>query len=588
MSRAPQQGHLIGLRGESMTATRAREQLERILESPGFDASARNRRFLEYIVEEALAGRADRLKGVTIAVDVFRRAATIDPQHDPVVRIEAAKLRRSLERYYLTAGQADPIRIDIPKGGYVPTFEARAQPLADLSPRPAAEQGATAAVVLAPGNPRARWPWRAAVGLAIVLGVMLAVVAATVRLWPARAPADQDDAQIATSLQLQGPAVIVAPFADLTGTESGRLFAGGLTQELVTNLMRFQDLRIYAARSNQQSNQDLGQQPDVRYMVEGSVGRTPARLHLVVHLIEVGSGRYLWSETFDRPLTTEDVFAVQEELSAELAGRLAEPYGVVHKVSADLFRRHRPQTLAAYECVLETFAYRRTFSRELYQSSRNCLEDTVRRDPTYPDGWAMLAYAHLDEYRWYGFGPLHGQPAALDQALAAAERAKELDPDNARSLSAYAAVQFYRGEFDEAESAQRRAVALNPNDPEALAQLGWRLAFARDWDQGIGLVRQAAQRSMVGFGWYYMILAFDDYRRGDYRAALADMDEAGELGFFAGPMVVAMCQAELGNAQDPTFAKDPRGAFRLHHLPEGLIDQFMAGLRKVGLDDPGA
>ena len=224
----------------------------------------------------------------------------------------------------------------------------------------------------------------------------------------------------------------------------------------------------------------------------------------------------------------------------------------------------------------------------------------MRRDPSYPDGWALLAFAHLDEYRFYGLGPLHEQRAALDQALAAAEHAKKLDPNDAMSLSAYAAVQYYRGAFDEAESAERRAVALNPNNPEALAQLGWRLAFARDWDQGIGLVRQATQQSMVGSGWYYLFLAFDDYRRGDYRAALADMGRAGKLGFFLGAATVAMSQAQLGNlkearealdqaiALDPTLARDLRGAFRLHHFPENLIDRFMDGLRKAGLEDPAA
>ena len=159
-------------------------------------------------------------------------------------------------------------------------------------------------------------------------------------------------------------------------------------------------------------------------------------------------------------------------------------------------------------------------------------------------------------------------------------------------------MQFYRGQFDEAEEAQRRAVALNPNNPETLAQLGWRLAFARDWNAGIDLVRQATRQSTTSPGWYYMILAFDSYRRGDYRAALAQMDQAGELQFFPGVALVAMCQAELGNdkeahqaleraiAVDPTFARDPRAAYRLHHVPESLIDQFVVGLRKAGLGEP--
>jgi tetratricopeptide (TPR) repeat protein len=212
----------------------------------------------------------------------------------------------------------------------------------------------------------------------------------------------------------------------------------------------------------------------------------------------------------------------------------------------------------------------------------------------------MLAFAYLDEYRWYGFGARYRQPEGLDQAYRAAERAKELDRDTALSLSAYAAVQFTRGEIDQAEAAQRRAIALNPNNPEALVQLGFRTAFTRDWDQGMTMVRQAVERSRADDGWYCILLAIDDYRRGDYREALADVARVGGTFFFVSPALVAMCQAQLGNheaarralddalAIDPTFAEDPRGAFRLHRVPEELIDQFMAGLAKAGLEDPSA
>jgi tetratricopeptide (TPR) repeat protein len=212
----------------------------------------------------------------------------------------------------------------------------------------------------------------------------------------------------------------------------------------------------------------------------------------------------------------------------------------------------------------------------------------------------MLAFVYLDEYRWYGFGSRYRQPEALDQAYAAAERAKQLDRDAALSLTAYAAVQFLRGELGEAEAAQRRAIALNPNNPESLVQLGFRMAFTRDWDQGMTLVRQSIERSRAPDGWYYILLAIDDYRRGDYRQALADVARVGGTFFFVSPALVAMCQAQLGNpeaarealdraiALDPTFAKDPRGAFRLHRVPEDLIDQFMAGLRKAGLEIPEA
>ncbi|NCQ24405.1 MAG: hypothetical protein COW54_13870 [Rhodobacteraceae bacterium CG17_big_fil_post_rev_8_21_14_2_50_63_15] len=104
------------------TAEMVLEQVERILKSPDFDASERNGRFLVYAVNETLAGRADRIKAYTIATSVFGRGDNFDPQQDAIVRIEAGRLRRSLERYYLTSGQNDPVRIAIPTGSYVPAF----------------------------------------------------------------------------------------------------------------------------------------------------------------------------------------------------------------------------------------------------------------------------------------------------------------------------------------------------------------------------------------------------------------------------------------------------------------------------------
>ena len=91
-----------------------RAQLYRILEHPEFKATARMREFLQFVVEQSLAGHARRLKGFTIAKEVFGRDESFDAAHDPVVRIQAGRLRRAIERYYLVAGGNDPIQIDIP------------------------------------------------------------------------------------------------------------------------------------------------------------------------------------------------------------------------------------------------------------------------------------------------------------------------------------------------------------------------------------------------------------------------------------------------------------------------------------------
>jgi hypothetical protein len=99
-----------------LSADAIRAAVGRVLTSPDFDVPDRARRFLTYVVEEAIAGRGDRIKAYSIATEVFGRDSDFDAQVDPVVRIEAGRLRRALEHYYLTAGRDDEIVTTIPKG----------------------------------------------------------------------------------------------------------------------------------------------------------------------------------------------------------------------------------------------------------------------------------------------------------------------------------------------------------------------------------------------------------------------------------------------------------------------------------------
>ena len=100
-------------------------QLERMLNSPHFHASPQQTDLLKFVVNQTLAGNAGEIKGYTVATEVFGRGPDFDRSIDPVVSIQASLLRRALERYYLTAGKNDPIRIDIPPGTCVPVFENR-------------------------------------------------------------------------------------------------------------------------------------------------------------------------------------------------------------------------------------------------------------------------------------------------------------------------------------------------------------------------------------------------------------------------------------------------------------------------------
>lgn len=572
-----------------MNAASLREALERILASPGFDASARNRRFLEYLVEETLAGRAERLKGLTIAIDVFGRdAATFDRESDPVVRIEAAKLRRKLKSYYLTAGQDDPIRIDIPKGGYAPTFTCHADEMPTRTP-PAS---------IAPWHRmQRRLPgrrWLALGAFALAGAVLLSTVA--LRL---ERPTVEAEAGLPT-LQQRGPAVIVLPFENLSGSEADDVFANGLTEELISNLMRFGELRLYSAYGSFQEQPtadpaELSERLDVGYVVRGGVRRGPNSVRLIAHLIEVRTGEHLWTETYDRELTPENVFAVQEQLAADVAGQLAQPYGLIHDITAKSFKQQRPVTLFAYDCVLRAFDYQRSQDPEKHAVVRDCLEEAVRRDPGYADAWAFLAYAYLDEYRFGGYGPRPYDPAALARATSTARHAVELDESGVYGLLALSLVHFYRREFAEVDELNRRLLSLNPTNPEVLGQVGWRTAFAVDWDQGLALIRRAIDRSIKAPWFYRMFIAFDHYRRGDYQAALVEVEPIAGVGTVQLAVLVTAIHGELGNkheaqraldrarAMNPIFLKDPRAAMRRHNTPEDLIDHLIDGLRKARL-----
>ena len=103
-------------------ATDAQAELARLLASADFPATGRNRRFLTYAVEKELAGQPEEISATLVATRVFGRGEGFDPNKDPIVRIEAGKLRRDLETYYLKAGRNSPLRISLPKGGYRPRF----------------------------------------------------------------------------------------------------------------------------------------------------------------------------------------------------------------------------------------------------------------------------------------------------------------------------------------------------------------------------------------------------------------------------------------------------------------------------------
>jgi TolB-like protein/Tfp pilus assembly protein PilF len=237
-----------------------RLQLNRILASKTFHQVDRLKRFVRFIVLESVAGRGGELKEYVIGVQVFGKEPSFDPRTDPIVRVQARRLRARLVRYYREEGQGDEVIVDLPKGGYSPVFRRR-------DGAPAAKRSLTAALV---GR----------------------------------------------------NTVAVLPFADYSPGTTLDYFCRGLRAEMVHALTSLKTLRVLAARSEEASDPDPGvARLDAALVINGSVRAAGDRLRVTTQLLDGSSGYYLWSDSMDVPLA--DPLAAQELIAKAVVEKLA-------------------------------------------------------------------------------------------------------------------------------------------------------------------------------------------------------------------------------------------------------------------------
>ncbi len=517
------------------------QQLECILRSADFDASERNRRFLRYVVQEVLAGRGERIKAYSIATAVFGRDASFDPQTDAIVRIEARRLRRSLERYYLTGGKHDRVWISIPKGAYGARFEAG---------------------------------------------------------WPPRAG---DSGAERASASPHGPGILVLPFDEDGAPAALTGFTRGFTRHLVVSLTRFTDLLVFGPEAPPCADNDADRHlADSQacscfdYALRG--GTTLSDDHFTVEalLVDARRGRNVWAANFERSLDPAEVFTTRDEVATRIARILAQPYGVIFSDAAQKLEGRRPESLNAQECVMLFHQYWRSPSRESHECVRACLERTVAHDPGYAQTMACLSLVYSDKYQ---FGPDRQGNGIdpLERALNLAHRAVELAPYSCRPHQALSLALWlshdHSGSLDELETGR----SLNPDDTLILAELGLRHALLAQWPQAVPLLEQCYARNPLQPGRYRLGLALFHYVHGHYDRALVEARKIGMPHTVWGHVLEAIAAAQLRRqdearaavqrilAIDPAYADRAAADLLKHDLSLDLIQAILDGLRKVGL-----
>ncbi|MEO1191817.1 MAG: adenylate cyclase [Pseudomonadota bacterium] len=536
------------------------KQLERIVSSPDLRVSERGRGFLHYVVEETLAGRADRIKAYAIAIEVFGRDETFDAQNDPVVRIEAGRLRRALEYYYLAAGTDDPILIDIPKGGYVPTFALRRK-----------EKGAEPQV---PGAPPSKVSYThgglssyAIATLGLVIVVLLAFL-----FWRDTDPGPVAGDTLEASLPRE-PVLVVAPFVGLGKEDTAKLYAARLTEEITAQMARFRELTVLGRETTATlapiaDQQRLQGELGVDFLVEGSVRTSSNRIRVTARLIDTSNEAIIWVQSYDDDIEAQDLLEIETDIASQMAMAIAQPYGIIFRPESTRPTNNPPAEMSAYRCTLEFYAYRRSPSEAKHRDVRDCLERAIARYPGYATAWAMLSHLHTDEAR-LEFNPRQGQGAAIDRALEAAQRAVALEPRNVRALQAQMLALFYAKRDEEALEIGERALALNPNDTELLGEFGTRVAQSGDWQRGLDLIGQARARNPGYAGHYSGLMAACAYMMGDVEQALVHLRQADPSKWLYYYGFAAMIYTDLGMVSE---AAEARERF------QGLRPQFFENL----------
>jgi serine/threonine-protein kinase len=235
-----------------------REQLERILRSEAFQQADRLKRFLTFIVEEALAGRQADLKEYVIGVQVFRKDTSFDPRTDPIVRVQARRLRAKLFRYYREEGRADAVLVDLPKGGYTPVFKKRDAPVL-------LKRSITASLV-------------------------------------------------------SRNTILVQSFADHSAAGNLGHLCQAVRDEVIHHLTQLAGIRVFASWGGEQRQDVEAATKGAALIVGGHIRSAGDQVRIGVYLVDGASGCYLWSDAVESD--AEGTFAAQEKVASAVVRKL--------------------------------------------------------------------------------------------------------------------------------------------------------------------------------------------------------------------------------------------------------------------------
>jgi adenylate cyclase len=520
-------------RDAALSAENIQGQLERILASPEFHATERQQEFLKFVVREAIAGRSQEIKGYTVATRVFGRKEDFDQATDPIVSIHANKLRRALERYYLVAGKMDPVRIDIPKGTYVPTFQT--------------QSGAQSA----------------------------------------RGVGSEGDSHIL--FEGSWPTVLVRPFQNLTGDRAKEYLGVGLATELAVEIARFQEIRVSMSRPGQGKTLP---ESAARFLLDGNIREDRTGIKVTVYLTDAATDKQIWGDSHRSDLEAARLIAFEEDVARVVAAKIAGEHGIIAKAIAFESRSTPPSALKTYEAVLRYYEYDQTLTIDSFSRALASLDHAAEVEPICGQVWTLLGRLHGSAYS-LGFP---GFETALEKALAFAERGVRLNPHDQRARAVLAFVRMLRNELPAARKELESALALNPNSLIILDGIGYLMTLLGDWERGPTLIRKIIRLNPFYNPVVHYALWVNWIRQAEYEQAYLETLNYNTPSLFWEPLAKAATLGLLGRSEEGKRAAEEllrlkpdfptRGRVLIGHYIKfaEVFDCVIEGLRSVGVD----
>ena len=366
--------------------------------------------------------------------------------------------------------------------------------------------------------------WQAAAGLAII-------IAAGAGLWvyqsrPDVAPARTE--QMAFPLP-DKPSIAVLPFDNFSGEPEQGYFADGITEDLITDLSKIQELFVIARNSTFAYEgravpvREVAEELGVRYVLEGSVRRAGDEVRINAQLIDAVTGGHVWAERFDGHLA--NVFDLQDKVTAQVVDALAlkltqpETGGVHQKTTTD------PE---AYDAFLKGWEHYRRDTPEQYAKALDYFQRATELDPEYDRAIAAIAAVYWDSYRqgWY---PVLGLERFRARALAQEYLARVKGKPIALAHQVESRIELWRGKHEAAIAAAERAVSLDRSDADGKVALAAAVIFGGEAERAASLIEVARRQDPRNQSRYIYLEGLAHYQLEEFEAAAEAFERTLEL-----------------------------------------------------------